>query len=94
MKSFTIDKAKKDKLEKALKEVVKEDAIEFIKKEFPTLGKIRLDIRPLWGRCYRLNFWERNKAEDNIIKSYFIEVCVSKKGFEIKNYDKKDVEKN
>ena len=94
MNSSTLEKTRLEAEKKIIKEVVQEDIFAFIKKEYPVSGKITLDIRPLWGRCYRLNFWEkRGIGDSNIIKSYFIEVNTSSDGFKIRNYDR-DVIKN
>ena len=96
LNSPTIEKAKRKAENDIIEKVVQEDIISFIKKEYPVSGKIKLDIRHLWGRCYRLNFWEKSKIKDesNIIKSYFISISNDKDGLKIRNYDKKDVENN
>jgi len=66
----------------------KKEISDFIKKEYPVSGNISIDIRPLWGNCYRLNFWEKNGVGDNdIIKSHFIDIIKGPKGLKIINYD-------
>ena len=70
------------------KEILKQEIFDFIKKKYPVDKGVFLDIRFLWGRCYRLNFWDKkNPEKQTIIKSYFIDIKKSSKGFEIINYD-------
>ncbi len=64
----------------------KKEVFELIKKEYPPQKGVSIDIRPLWGNCYRLNFWNKNEPE-GIIKSNFISISKGSKGLEIKNYD-------
>ena len=91
--SPTIEKAKRKAEKDIIRKVVQEDIISFIKREYPVSGKIELDIKHLWGRCYRLNFWKKG---DNpcLIKSYFISVNTTKDGLEIKNYDDETIKNN
>ena len=81
------------KMESTLKEKSKtesqpkETAIDFLKRTFPTDGT-SLDIRPLWGDYYRLNFWKKNgEGEGSIVKSYFVRVKDTPKGWKVENHD-------
>lgn len=58
---------------------------EYIRKNFTEEG-LKLDIRPVYGNRYRLNYWGKKtmspeKGEDNyIVKSLFIAVNENKDG--------------
>ena len=70
------------------KETSQQEILDFIKEKYPVEKDIFLDIRPLWGNCYRLNFWNKKDPEkQNIMKSYFIVIKKNSKGYEIINYD-------
>ena len=96
MKSSTTEKVKRKAEKDIVRKVVQEDIISFIKREYPVTGNIKLDIKYLWGNCYRLNFWEKSKIKDEsiIIKSYFISISNDKDGLKIRNYDRENIENN
>ena len=96
MKSSTTEKVKRKAEKDIVRKVVQEDIISFIKREYPVTGGIKLDIKHLWGNCYRLNFWEKSKIKDEsiIIKSYFISISNDKDGLKIRNYDRENIENN
>jgi len=77
------------KLEDVVEEKIgKKEVLDLIKKEYPVGENTSIDIRPLWGNCYRLNFWNKKGDGDNsIIKSCFISINKGPEGLKIKNYD-------
>lgn len=69
------------------KKVINSEIIKYIKENFKCKKGETLDMRFLWGKFYRLNFWSQkiidtNKGETNIIvRSFFISVEKNKDGF-------------
>jgi len=59
---------------------------DYLRKEFPTTGTVKLDVKPLWYGHYRLNYWDSRDVEggfgrDNFIaKSQFVRVRHSTDG--------------
>ena len=58
----------------------------FLVKQYPNVAGRKLEIKHLWGNCYRLNFWgekqinPKKPAYRSILESKFVRVTESEDG--------------
>ena len=70
-----------------------ERAIAYLQKTYRPTDGSKLDVKPLWGNAYRLNFWHRKemtegRGVDNIIaRSLFLRIDSAIDGFDVKVYN-------
>jgi len=92
-----VDKVKKNSTEERDN---LERIFSFLREKIPGPKGSNIDIRPLWGKFYRVNYWGEdkikveNKLKDEasmyrIIESKFVQVEIVKDGFILTDHDKK-----